>query len=1065
MIERIIALALRLRVAVIGATLLLIACGISALANINFDAFPDLTPNQVQVITVAPGLSPNEVENLVSYPLETATMGLPGTHGVRSISKAGISVVTVSFDDDVDMYFARQQVTQRMQDAASSLPSGYTPTLGPPATPMGEVFQYLVESDSASLMDLKTLHEYTIKPMLRTIPGVADVNSWGGMVQQFHVHADPSKLAGYGLTLRDLETALAANNANFGAGYVEDKGERFTVRGLGRLGDTTDIGNVVVSTRSAGTPVYIRDVASVEVGPMPREGAVSRDARGETLSGMIVMLKGANGKDVVTRVQQRLKEIQPLLRRGVTIEPFYNQGEVVDRTTNTVFKNLIEGGLLVTLILFLFLRNLRASLIVASVIPLSLLFAFVLMKRFGYSANLMSLGALDFGLIVDASVVMVENFVRRLGRSSGHAFGSASGQHEGQSPEDKRREIIRKAAFEVARPIVFGVCIIIAVYLPIFTLQGLEGRMFTPMAFAVCVAVLGSLLLALVYVPMVSSYLLKQVDEKPARWFEAVRARYRRTLAWALDNRTAVVGGAAFLLVTALGSVPFLGTEFMPKLDEGSMLIETRRLPSTSLPQGMSIAMEVERTLLRFPEVKSIVTKMGRPELATETMGLYAGDVYVLFKPKSDWKTESTQALVVKMDSALKDIPGIDYNFTAPMAMRLDEAISGVRTELGVKVFGDSLSVLQAKATEVSKVISSIPGAADVSVDVSAGAMQVELALDRGALARYGLNVADVRDAVQAGIGGAQATEVIDGRKRFPVVVRLADEYRGTPEAIGQLLITTPSGGKVTLSQVARVQVVEGPELINHEDGERMVIVQSNVRGRDLGGFAAEVEREVAKRVQLPEGYFVTYGGQFENQERAMKRLTLIVPLVLLLIIGLLYVSFGNGRQALLVMLNVPFALVGGIAALWLRGLNLNLSASVGFIALFGVAVLNGVVLVAYINQLRDGGQPLDEAVRGGAVIRLRPVLMTALVASVGFIPMAISTSPGSEVQRPLATVVIGGLISSTLLTLIVLPAVYEWLEERWPDWARQFHHQVRRRRGRAAASLKPQLETTDIVD
>ncbi|MGI8546592.1 MAG: efflux RND transporter permease subunit, partial [Gemmatimonadaceae bacterium] len=694
-----------------------------------------------------------------------------------------------------------------------------------------------------------------------------------------------------------------------------------------------------------------------------------------------------------------------------------------------------------------------------------LLFAFVLMKRFGYSANLMSLGALDFGLIVDASVVMVENFVRRLGHSSGHDSGSDSGQHEGQHSEDRRREIIRKAAFEVGRPIVFGVCIIIAVYLPIFTLQGLEGRMFTPMAFTVCVAVLGSLLLALVYVPMVSSYLLKQVDEKPARWFEAVRARYRRTLAWALGNRTTVVGGATVLLVAALGSVPFLGTEFMPKLDEGSMLIETRRLPSTSLPQGMSIANEVERTLLRFPEVKSIVTKMGRPELATETMGLYAGDVYVLFKPKSEWKTKSTQALIVKMDSALKDIPGIDYNFTAPMAMRLDEAISGVRTELGVKVFGDSLPVLQEKAAEVSKVISSIPGAADVSVDVSAGAMQVELALDRGALARYGLNVADVRDAVQAGIGGAQATEVIDGRKRFPVVVRLADEYRGTPEAIGQLLITAPSGGKVTLSQVARVRVVEGPELINHEDGERMVIVQSNVRGRDLGGFAAEVEREVAKRVQLPEGYFVTYGGQFENQERAMKRLTLIVPLVLLLIIGLLYVSFGNGRQALLVMLNVPFALVGGIAALWLRGLNLNLSASVGFIALFGVAVLNGVVLVAYINQLRNDGQPLDDAVREGAEIRLRPVLMTALVASVGFIPMAISTSPGSEVQRPLATVVIGGLISSTLLTLIVLPVVYEWLEERWPDWARQFHHQVRRRRRRAAASLKPQLETADMAD
>src|SRR5215210_8063317 len=584
MIERLIGLALRFRVAVIGSTVLLVIAGIWALTRINVDAFPDLTPNQVQVITVAPGLSPAEVENLVSYPMETAMMGLPRTSGVRSISKAGISVVTVSYTDDVDMYFARAQVQQRMQDAVGSLPAGYQPSLGPPATPMGEVFQYLVESHTLSLMELKTLQEYTIKPLLRTLPGVADVNSWGGMVRQFHVLADPSKLSGYSLTLADLEAALDANNGNFGAGYIENRGERFTVRGLGRLGDTTDIANVVVATRNGGTPVYVRDVAHVTEGAMPREGAVSRDGQGETLSGMIVMLKGANGRDVVSRVEARLTEIQPLLPAGVTIRPFYNQGEVVDRTTSTVFKNLVEGGLLVTLILFLFLRNLRASLITASVIPLSLLFAFTLMKRFGYSANLMSLGALDFGLIVDASVVMVENFVRRLG-------------HADTVGED-RRDTIRRAAFEVGRPIVFGVCIIIAVYLPIFSLQGLEGRMFTPMAFTVCVAVLGSLLIALAYVPVVSSYLLRHAEEQPSRWYEAVRTRYQSSLGWALANRRTVVLTASALLGLSLASVPFLGTEFMPKLDEGSMLIETRRLPSTSLPQGMSIAREVERTLL-----------------------------------------------------------------------------------------------------------------------------------------------------------------------------------------------------------------------------------------------------------------------------------------------------------------------------------------------------------------------------------------------------------------------------------------------------------------------------------
>jgi cobalt-zinc-cadmium resistance protein CzcA len=1038
MIERLIALALRYRAAVIGATLGLVAAGAWALANINFDAFPDLTPNQVQVITEAGGLSPNEVENLVSYPMETAMMGLPRTAGVRSISKAGLSVVTVSFDDDVDMYFARAQVTQRMQDASSSLPIGYTPRLGPPATPMGEIFQYLVESDSLSLLELKTIQEYTIRPLLRTIPGVADVNSWGGMVAQFHVLADPSKLSGFGLTLSDLEHALGANNENFGAGYIETKGERFTVRGLGRIGSASDIGNVVVSTRG-GVPVYVHDVAAVEVGPMPREGAVSRDGKGETLSGMIVMLRGSNGKEVVARVKERLRQVQPLLPKGVTIRPFYDQGEVVDRTTRTVFTNLLEGGLLVTLILFVFLRNFRASLVVASVIPLALLATFVVMQRFGVSANLMSLGALDFGLIVDASVVMVENFVRRLGvRASGNS--------------EAREDIIRQAAFEVGRPIVFGVCIIIAVYVPIFALEGLESRMFTPMAFTVCVAVFGSLVLALTYVPVLATFALQYVEEQPSRWFEALRIRYLDALDWSLRHRAPVVGGAAALLVIALGSLPFLGTEFMPKLDEGSMLIETRRLPSTSLPQGMVIAREVERTLMRFAEVRSVVTKMGRPELATETMGLYAGDVYVIFKPRNEWKNPSVDALVVRMDSALKQIPGVDYNFTAPMAMRLDEAISGVRTELGIKVFGDSLPVLQRIAGQVRDVVQRVPGAADVSVDVSAGAMQVELDVNRPMLARYGLNITDVRDAVQTGIGGVQATEVIDGRKRFPVIVRLAEPYRGTPEAIGRLLLHTPTGGIVPLSQVARVQVVEGPELINHEDGERAVIVQSNVRGRDLGGFVTEVRRAVDRQIELPSGYFLAYSGQFENQQRAMKRLTVIVPIVLLLIAVFLYASFGNTRQALLVMLNVPFALVGGIAALWLRGMNLNLSASVGFIALFGVAVLNGVVLLAYVNQLRQEGSALDRAVRDGASTRFRPVLMTALVAGVGFIPMAISTSPGSEVQRPLATVVIGGLLTSTALTLIVLPVVYEWMEERWPRWVAQIRRRRKRVHGRPSA-------------
>jgi len=1029
LIEWLIARSIRHRLVVVGATLLLTVAGIWAFATLTTDAFPDLTPNQVIVMTTAPGLSPVEAEQELSYPMELAMLGLPRTKEVRSISKAGLSVVTVTFDDDVDLYFARAQVQQRMLDAMSQLPAGAEPMLGPPATAMGEIFEYLVEhdstvapSDSAALVDLTNLQEYTIKPLLRTVPGVADINTWGGMPQQFQVNADPAKLAGYSLTLHDIETALANNNANFGGGYIEDRGERLTLRGLGRVVDTSDIGNVVVATRAA-TPIRIHDVATVSITSQPRYGAVTRDGKGEALSAVVLMLKGANGREVVDLVTARLDEIRPLLPKSVRIRPFYNQGEVVERTTRTVFRNLTEGALLVIVILFLFLRNARASLLTASVIPLSLLAAFLAMKRFGLSANLMSLGALDFGLIVDASVVMVENFVRRL--------------HEQGGGDADRRNVLQRAAFEVGRPIVFGVAIIVAVYVPIFTLEGIEGRMFRPMAFTVCAAVLGSLLLALTYVPALASYVFGSrawpaPDHADAQWFVALRTRYARLLGWALGHRSAVVGGSLALLAIALGSLPFLGTEFMPKLDEGYMLIESRRVPSISLAQGMAISADVERTLERFPAVRSVVTNLGRPQEATETMALNQADVYVTFKPKSEWKAASIDELIPQMDSALAEIPGLDYDFSAPMAMRLDEVVSGVKTQLGIKIYGDSLPLLQEKAEEILRVVEGVKGAEDASVGVSAGAMQLEVDVDRAAIARYGLSVADVREAVETGIGGMPATEVIDGRRRFPVVVRLDAPYRSTPEAVGATLLRTPAGGTVTLSQVSRLTTVEGPEVINHENGRRYVVVQSNVRGRDLGSFVTDVRRAVGAKISMPDGYYVTYGGQFENQARATKRLGLIVPLVLLLIAGLLYASFGTVRHALLVMLNVPFALVGGIAALWLRGIHLNLSASVGFIALFGVAVLNGVVLVAYINQLRAEGMDLDHAVRTGTDVRLRPVLMTALVASVGFIPMAVSTSSGAEVQRPLATVVIGGLVSATFLTLLVLPTVYRWLEE--PD-------------------------------
>ena len=1031
LIDRLIALSLRHAPAMVVATVVLACAGIWAFVTLNTDAFPDLTPNQVLVMTEAPGLSPVEVEQQVTYPLEVAMLGLPRTQGVRSISKVGLSVVTITFDDDVDLYFARAQVQQRMRDAQAQLPLGIEPMLGPPATAMGEVFEYLVEStgetaDSLALIHLTNVQEYIVKPLLRTVPGVAAVNTWGGMLQQYQVFADPSKLSGYGLTLHDIEMALANNNANFGAGYVEDRGERLTVRGLGRVADTTDIGGVVIATRGA-TPIHVRDVARVTVGPQPRFGAVTRDNRGEAISAMVSVVKGSNSRQVVDRVLKRLDEIKPLLPPGVQIRPFYNQGEVVARTTRTVFRNLTEGALLVIAILFLFLRSAPASLLTASLIPLSLLIAFLAMKGFGITANLMSLGALDFGLIVDASVVMVENFVRRMGPSA--------------EERSSRPDRLRKAALEVGRPIVFGIAVIVAVYIPIFTLQGIEGRMFRPMAFTVCAAVLGSLLLALTYVPAVSSYLFAGGQRSVptgheqgmgARWFGVVRTRYERSLDWALSHRRSVVGGALALLALALGSVPFLGTEFMPKLDEGYLLIETRRLPSISLPGGIAVSEDVERTLRKFPEVNHIVTNLGRPQEATEAMSLNQADVYVTFKPKREWRARSLEQLIPRMDSALAEIPGLDYDFSAPMRMRLDEVVSGVRTDLGVKIFGDSLPLLQGKAEEIKRIVEGVRGAEDVFIGTSSGAMQLELALDRTAIARYGLNIADVREAVEMGVGGMAATEVIDGRKRYPVVVRLQASFRSTPEAVGHTLIRTPSGGTVTLSQLAQVRPVDAPEVINHEGGQRYVVVQANVRGRDLGGFAADVQQQVRKQVSLLPGYYITYGGQFENQARAMRRLGIIVPIVFLLIAGLLYATFGTARHALLVMLNVPFAFVGGVAALWLRGLHVNLSASVGFIALFGVAVLNGVVLLTYVNQLRASGANLLDAVRNGAVVRLRPVLMTALVASVGFIPMALSTSAGAEVQRPLATVVIGGLVSSTLLTLLVLPTVYHWIEGTW---------------------------------
>jgi cobalt-zinc-cadmium resistance protein CzcA len=800
------------------------------------------------------------------------------------------------------------------------------------------------------------------------------------------------------------------------------------VRGTGRLNDTSEISRVAIPVPGS-VPVRISEIGQVRLGALPRYGSVTENGTREVVAGMVLKLQGSDSKAVIDVVTKRLDEVRAALPKHVRITPFYDQTDLVGRTTHTLTKNLIEGGLLVIIVLFAFLRNVRASLIVASVIPLSMLVAFSGMYLYGYSANLMSLGALDFGLIVDGAIVMVENFVHRLERAE-HAGDDSATSATG------RFALFRDAAIEVGRPILFGIAIIVAVYIPIFALEGMEGRMFKPMAFTVVCAVLGSLALALIYVPAVSLAVLRHVQVKPIAAEEKLRARYQSALQWTFRHGPAIVGSAVVLIVVSVFSLTRIGTEFMPKLDEGAILINTRRTPSVSLAEGTKLSLLAEQVVRKFPEVVTVVTKEGRPDLATEAMGLYEGDLYVILKPHDEWSTATNnEELVAAFDTALKRVPGLSVSFTQPLAMRLDEAESGIRTDLGIKVVGPDLEKNGVIADRIRRVLITVPGSADVGVEISEGTGQVLINPRREALAQFGLSVSDVRDAVNLSLGAETATEIVKGPRRIGVAVRFPEAERNDLQALARLTVRAPGGALVPLSSVADVEPGTGPELIGHEDAQRRTLVLSNVRGRDLGGFVQEVQARVAREVPLPAGTFLEWGGQFENQQRAMKRLELVVPMALILIVGLLYASFRDAWLTALILTNVPFALVGGVAALWLRGLNLSLSASVGFIALFGIAVLNGVVLISAINALRASGKSIEDAVRLGAGDRLRPVIMTALVASLGFVPMALSTSPGSEVQRPLATVVIGGLVTSTMLTLFVLPLLYRalssWRERR----------------------------------
>jgi len=1010
-IERIVAGSVRRRGVVFTGIAALLAAGVWALSTLPFEAFPDLTANSVSIIAEAPGMAPQDIEQQVTFQIERSMIGLPRTIAVRSTSKFGLSLTQVVFDDGVDAYFARQLVTQRLGEVLGDLPPGVTANLGPIATAMGEVYQYVLvattpEHDATSL---KTLQDWTIAPQLRTVSGVTEVNSWGGYTERIDVVTDPRRLADAGLTLTDLDRALQRENANFGGLAVESRGERFVVHGLGQLGGLEDLRRIPLRVEG-GVPLRLGDVAMVERGALPRSGAVTAGGRGEVVSGMVIMQKGENARLVMGRIRDRVATIEATLPPGVALVPFYDQSALVDRTTHTIEKNLLLGGALVVAVLWLFLRSVAAALLVALVIPLSMLWAFVAMRLFGISANLMSLGALDFGLLVDGSVVMVENIMRR---------GAVAGNDESVA------ERIRRTGIEVGRPVVFGIAIIIAVYAPIFALQGTERRMFVPMAFTVMAAVLGSLVLALTFIPAGARTVLSRTTERHWEAFERLRARYERLVATTLRRPLPVIVGALVLFVVAMAGATRLG-------DEGAILLQARRPASTSLEEGVRYSTRMEIALRDFPEVETIVSKLGRPDLATEAMGTYESDTYVILTPHDRWRPGGKDALIARMDSALKHIPGLDVAFTQPIQMRLDEAETGITTDVGVKLFGSDVDTLAALAARIEALVGGVAGAEDLKTAAATRVKQLRVAVRRDLIAGTGLGSADVGDAVQRALGAVTATELIEGARRIPIAVQVAGAARIDADRFEQVPIALPGGGITPLGALADIDAVLAPEAYVHEGGLRMVVVGANIRGRDVGSFVADAERVLASNLTLPTGYYTEWGGQYRHQQTALARLKILVPVAIAAILALLIVAFGTMRHAVIILLNVPFALVGGIASLWLTGLNLSLSASIGFIALFGIAVLNGVVLLTAINDAVRAGRPLVDAVIIGAGSRLRPVLMTASVAGLGFVPMAISRSAGAELQRPLATVVIGGLITSTLLTLVVLPTIYRVVESRF---------------------------------
>lgn len=1039
MLERIIRASIAHRWLVLVLVLAFSGLGIWNYSKLPIDAVPDITNVQVQINTEAPGYSPLEAEQRVTFPVETALAGLAKLEYTRSISRYGLSQVTVVFEDGTDIYFARQQVAERLQQAASQLPEGLKPSLGPVATGLGEIFMYTVEAEPGAEetwtpMALRTLQDWVVRPQMRHLKGVTEVNTVGGYVRQFHITPDPKKLQAYGLTLQDVLEAVARSNANVGAGYIEKSGEQYLVRVPGQVADMAGLRKIVVANRD-GMPLRVGDLADVVEGTELRTGAATKDGK-EVVLGTAFMLIGENSRDVAQRTAAKLKDIDATLPDGVRAHPVYDRTELVDRTIETVKKNLLEGALLVIAVLFLLLGNLRAALITAAVIPLTMLLTITGMVQNRVSANLMSLGALDFGLIVDGAVIIVENCLRRFGERQ-HLLGRLLTREE-------RFSLAASASAEVIKPSLFGLFIIAAVYIPIFALSGVEGKMFHPMALTVVIALTGAMALSLTFVPAaVAQFVTGKVSEKETKAMRGVTKLYGPMLERAVNARKVVVASAAVLTVLAGLLASRLGTEFIPNLDEGDIALHALRIPGTSLTQAIRMQRQLEAAIKQFPEVDEVVAKIGTAEVATDPMPPSVADTFIMLKDRDQWPDprKPKAQLVAELEKVVRAIPGNNYEFTQPVQMRMNELIAGVRAEVAVKLYGDDLGQLATIGAQVEDVASGIKGAADVKLEQITGLPLMTITPDLDALARYGVAIDDVQKTISVALGGESAGQVFEGDRRFDIVVRLPENLRqdiGTlaslPVAVAPGASTAQERSFVPLGQLAKVEIAPGPNQISRENGKRRVVITSNVRGRDLGSFVEELRSKVGQEVQLPEGYWIEYGGTFEQLISASKRLSIVVPVVLVMIFGLLFMAFGSGKDAAIVFSGVPLALTGGVVALWLRDIPLSISAGVGFIALSGVAVLNGLVMISFIKNLREEGMPLHRAVTEGALTRLRPVLMTALVASLGFLPMALNVGAGAEVQRPLATVVIGGIISSTLLTLLVLPALYRLIHREKPD-------------------------------